>query len=144
MFIAILIFVIFLFVKSACICIRLMQNWKPCQFSRSLRGHLLTESALMSKIINDFIFDSEALDDSEYPSDDIREIHEIWAGALNGSINIDEALNCKAFIRLEEAIHECKQRLSNSSRTAKLWIQYMEYISILKFFIRAERTADWN
>jgi len=31
-----------------------------------------------------------------------------------------------------------------SSRTAKLWIQYLGYVDILKTLIRAERTGDWD
>lgn len=29
-------------------------------------------------------------------------------------------------------------------RTAKLWIQYMEMVDILKVFIKAERTGNWD
>jgi hypothetical protein len=28
--------------------------------------------------------------------------------------------------------------------TAKLWIQYMDMINIMKMFIKAERTGDWQ
>ena len=34
--------------------------------------------------------------------------------------------------------------LSKESRTAKLWIQYMHYIQVLKDFVRAERTGNWS
>ena len=34
--------------------------------------------------------------------------------------------------------------LSKQSRTAKLWIMYMSYIDLVKDFICAERTRDWN
>ena len=29
-------------------------------------------------------------------------------------------------------------------RTAKFWIQYQNYVDILKLFIRAERTGNWE
>ena len=32
----------------------------------------------------------------------------------------------------------------NNSRTAKLWINFMNYISIIRLFIAASRTGDWN
>ena len=41
---------------------------------------------------------------------------------------------------LDTVIHELKDR----SRTAKLWLAYIEYVDTLKLFIRAERTGDWN
>ena len=34
--------------------------------------------------------------------------------------------------------------LAESSRTAALWIQYMNMIDILRSFIRAERTSNWE
>ena len=35
-------------------------------------------------------------------------------------------------------------RLGESSRTAKLWIQYTRYIDIVKYFIPAKRTGNWQ
>ena len=37
-----------------------------------------------------------------------------------------------------------KQELAEKSRTAKLWIAYMDYVEVVKLFTRAERTGDWN
>ena len=37
-----------------------------------------------------------------------------------------------------------KTHLSSESRTAKLWIQYREYVSIMRQFVRAARSGDWN
>ena len=37
-----------------------------------------------------------------------------------------------------------KTRLSSESRTAKLWIQYMQNLNGVKQFIPAERTSDWH
>ena len=42
------------------------------------------------------------------------------------------------------AIARCKEYLSENSCTAKLWIQYIHYINIVKQFIRAERTGNWQ
>ena len=36
----------------------------------------------------------------------------------------------------------CEQK--KCSRTAKLWLTYMDYIDTLKLFIRAERVGNWN
>ena len=35
-------------------------------------------------------------------------------------------------------------KLSQESKTAKLWIQYMHHMETLRMFIRAERSGDWN
>ena len=35
-------------------------------------------------------------------------------------------------------------RLSESLRTAKLWIQCIRYIEIVKYFIASEKTGNWQ
>lgn len=45
---------------------------------------------------------------------------------------------------MEECILRHKAFLAEKSRTAKLWLQYIEYIETLKLFIQAERTGNWN
>ena len=45
---------------------------------------------------------------------------------------------------MERALNDLKSKLSQQSRTAKLWISYMSYVFTLKQLIRAERTADWH
>ena len=35
-------------------------------------------------------------------------------------------------------------RLGESSHTANLWIQYIRYTDIVKYFIAAERTGNWQ
>ena len=42
------------------------------------------------------------------------------------------------------AIKEYKNSLSKSSRTTKLWIQYLYHKGLAKDFIYAERTTDWK
>ena len=37
-----------------------------------------------------------------------------------------------------------KEHLSTKSRTSKLWMQYMEYVGIMRQFVRAARSGDWN
>ena len=44
---------------------------------------------------------------------------------------------CSSFEKL-------KDRLRAQSRTAKLWMNYMDYVAVLKQFIRAERYGDWE
>ena len=41
-------------------------------------------------------------------------------------------------------IRNLKDKLGKDSRTAKLWIQYLDYIQVVKNFIRGERTGNWS
>ena len=49
-----------------------------------------------------------------------------------------------SLVRFDIALQDAKSLLAKSSRTAKLWLQYLKYIDIVKTLIRAERTGDWN
>ena len=42
------------------------------------------------------------------------------------------------------AVARCKEYLSETSPPAKLWIQHIHYINIVKQFIRAERMGNWQ
>ena len=46
--------------------------------------------------------------------------------------------------KLSSTISKLKDSLSKSSRTSRLWIHYIIYINIVKIFIRAERTGNWD
>ena len=50
--------------------------------------------------------------------------------------------NTANLIDLKENLTELQE--CYLSKTAKLWIQYLEYIDLLKLFIRAERTGNWT
>ena len=46
--------------------------------------------------------------------------------------------------KLSFTIYELKDSLPKSSRTSRLQINYMNYINIVKTFIRAEKTDNWH
>ena len=46
--------------------------------------------------------------------------------------------------KLQENLRNLKDVLSKRTNTAKLWVQYMQYISIIKEVTRAERIGDWK
>ena len=45
---------------------------------------------------------------------------------------------------LNKKLEQEKQRLTETSRTGQLWVQYMEYAQVIKMFIFAERIEDWE
>ena len=62
--------------------------------------------------------------------------------------NYEETLqslhDSEEFNHLKRMVENVKHYLQESSRTAKLWINYLQYIQIIKNFIRAERTGSWK
>lgn len=57
---------------------------------------------------------------------------------------LDEISNCIELKTLEQELDKQKEELARSSRTAKLWLQCLSYVGILKQYIRAERTGNWS
>ena len=45
--------------------------------------------------------------------------------------------------KLKEQVETLQEYLISESGTAKLWVQYMNYIDVIKIFIRAKRTGNW-
>ena len=46
--------------------------------------------------------------------------------------------------KLKERVETLQEYLILESRTAMLWVQYMNYTDVIKMFILAERTGNWD
>lgn len=57
---------------------------------------------------------------------------------------VSSAVNSKELAKLEKCLEKYKTLLAERSPTAKLWLQYIEYVETLKLFIWSERTANWH
>ena len=61
----------------------------------------------------------------------------------NGDITI-EYIDPNKITKITTAFENRMMELSNISRTAKLWINFMNYVHTIWMFITASRTGDWN
>ena len=75
---------------------------------------------------------------------DTSSLEKMYQDLLKGEASFTEVNDNDCIIAISKIIENFKSELSSKSRTAKLWIQYLEYINIIKLFIRAERTGNWN
>ena len=50
----------------------------------------------------------------------------------------------RTFSKLKDKISILKEILIESSRTAKVWLQYMNYVSMTNEFVHAERSGNWQ
>jgi hypothetical protein len=122
-------------------------------YTRSIRGHFLVESALMTKLLQHLMpVEDNGLDDRlkenqfRLSCDDALEIgslvKETWTKCL---VKDEECnLNWETLWHVEDRLEELKKQLIEGSRTARLWLQYLRYISVVKEFIAAERTGNWQ
>ena len=62
---------------------------------------------------------------------------------IKGSVSVEEVCKNTVLAEINTALQAQKQLLK-SSRTAMLWLQYMEMVDILRKYIRAERTGNWD
>ena len=84
------------------------------------------------------------LGEDKLDSDDVQKIHDLYEGIQDNSIQPSDIAESKELLKLEKCILKLKTILAEKSRTAKLWLHYIEYVDTLKLFIQAERTGNWN
>ena len=102
--------------------------------SRALRGHFLVESALMGLLFEKMVEDGF----------DTASLEKMYQHLVQGEASLTDVNHNNCIIAISKIMENFKAELSSKSRTAKLWIQYLEYINIIKVFIRAERTGNWH
>ena len=102
--------------------------------ARSLRVHFVVESALMGLL-------TEQAPKDEF---DTSSLEKMYQDLVQGNLGLDDEGSSDIVIRLTNVAEKFKLEISSASRTAKLWLQYLEYISIIRMFIKAERTGKWH
>ena len=74
----------------------------------------------------------------------MNDLKDLYEKLIGKEVSIEQVNESQVIINIQHDLENFKRELSVKSRTAKLWIQYVDYISIIKMFIRAERTGNWN
>ena len=124
--------------------------------SRAVCGHLLTNAILNALIIcqaygisitthssaNEMVFD-DSTDSETQPHLLFQETSsELKEKVIAGFMTAEQVQTSSLLESVTNLLKTAKESLS-SSRTAKLWLQYMEMVDILCDFIKAERTGNW-
>ncbi|KAF4531641.1 hypothetical protein B566_EDAN006572 [Ephemera danica] len=104
-------------------------------FSRSIRAHLLASEALIATIFNE----------SEHSlQSDLDEAKEIVEHLMENKILSSDAIQTPCILKLSEFVRNKLSDMSQKKRTSKLWSQYLHMVTLIRLFIRAERTGDWK
>jgi hypothetical protein len=98
-------------------------------YAHALRAHLLTSVAL-------FTFMMTEMEDKTKES--LSALHKAIIGQKPVDLE-DEKVMQTLIEKNQQWIKTEKER----SRTGRLWLNYMEQVSLIKLFIYAERTGDW-
>ena len=63
---------------------------------------------------------------------------------MRGTKTVEDVRTSDALTTIRNCVQSKRSIVQASSRTAALWLQYMDMIDILREFIKAERTANWH
>ena len=107
----------------------------------------MIESALTNKLIEmvqnaDKKAESLGKIERQLSCKEANQIQKLYEGARQGSETIESFVESKPLQAFTNTLEDEKVILSTKSRTSKLWVQYLDYIKIVKIFILAERTGN--
>ena len=130
--------------------------------SRAVRGHMLVGAALNAMLIA-MAYDSPlpgtyALDrphdgmqraTNDPPASiavsngDLKEAASLFDNVMSLDKTIEEVYSADVLCRIRHMIERQNEALKQS-RTACLWLQYMDMMDILRRFIKTEQTGNWG
>ena len=73
---------------------------------------------------------------------ELREAHALYADLMARKKSAEEVSSTSAIGKIKHLLHQQKESLQDNG-TAKLWLQYMDMVDILRKSIKAERTGHW-
>ena len=104
-------------------------------YARALRAHLISSAAIVS-----ILLETPGCM-SKINLDKLRIMHQ---GLLKGDISTDSVVNEECVQQNTNTIDNLEDDIATKSRTAKMWMNYVKCVSVIRLFMRAERTGDWN
>lgn len=117
--------------------------------SRAVRAHLMVDAALraivVSKAFNvELTAIHDPLADPIFEDSDLNESKSLFKRVIENDPDVlTDAYCIELTERITVRLQEFRESLKEA-RTAQIWFQYLDMIKILKQFIKAERTGDWN
>jgi len=103
-------------------------------YSHAVRGHMLIHLILHKVLFKNF----------NLQLDELSDLQEFSSRLPDNSPSIEEIDASNGLALLKESMTKFLGKEMENSGTARLWIQYVNMINIMKNFIRAERSGDWT
>lgn len=104
------------------------------QYSRALRAHFLTQQALTHLLFQTCPERQEIM----------YNVEDTFSDIIEGQLLPEDVGECRDVQTVFTVLHDKIAELSSQNRTANLWVQYYELVEIVRMYIRAERSGDWN
>ena len=113
--------------------------------SRAVRAHFMVDAALGRLLLRCLLSsddDGDTQRDGMLTTEQVNSVRTMFDISMSaGSLPSFEE---ESFLNLQTALNNLCDSLKHKSRTCKLWLQYLDYVNLLKIFIMAERTGNWN
>ena len=101
-------------------------------YARAVRCHFVIAASLHQILLNKLVFDGKKVKEDEL--DSIKDVYNDMSDeSMDGFDNASLESGCLR--KIASILDEFKVSLSESSRTSKLWNQYLRSIGIMKGFI---------
>ena len=71
-------------------------------------------------------------------------IADLYDDLVSSKTTMQEVESSVELQALQVKLDMFTETLRSKHLTAKLWLEYMEMVNIMKAFIRSERTGDWS
>ena len=92
--------------------------------------------------MNDTRAEDEAIPGT--PGFELHEAYALYADLMARKKSAEEVSSASAISKIKHLLQQQKESLQDMyNRTAKLWLQYMDMVDILRKPIKAERTGHW-
>ena len=73
-----------------------------------------------------------------------NELERLISDVMNHKVSPNALAESRKIVKLGNALECLKDTLMSTSRTATLWLRFMDYIEIMKDFISCERLGMWD
>ena len=74
----------------------------------------------------------------------VEDAHTLYKELMERKNSAEEVSAAGVLTTIEQHVRNQRDLKSDRSRTAAVWLQYMAMVDILRTFIKAERTANWE
>jgi hypothetical protein len=74
--------------------------------------------------------------------EEMKKLTELFTKPRSHELSAKELETSELIKKVQLSLNTVESSLNTESRTAKLWLQYIYYVDLIKAFIRAERTVN--
>ena len=111
--------------------------------ARAIRGHLLLDSVLHTRLLC-YVFETKLSLSSDNVPVELDAIADLYDDLVSSKTTMQEVEASVGLQALQIKLDMFTETLQSKYLTAKLWLEYMEMVNIMRAFIRSERTGYWS